>query len=45
MHDSFPEPEREGPALVREFVPLNRRHMRGEELSPEFLEVLLYLRE
>ncbi len=46
MHDSFAvEPEREGPALVREFVPLNRRHMRGEPLSAEELARWLELRE
>jgi uncharacterized protein (TIGR02266 family) len=45
MQDVFIEPEREGAALVREFVPLNRRHMRGEPLSPEELARWSELRE
>lgn len=46
MHDSAAiEPEREGPALVREFVPLNRRRMCGDPLSADELERWSELRE
>lgn len=46
VHASLPvETERDGATLVREFVPLNRRRMRGEALSVEELERWCELRD
>jgi uncharacterized protein (TIGR02266 family) len=46
VHESLPvETERDSAALVREFVPLNRRRMRGEALAVDELERWSELRD